>query len=71
MSELSWHPVTEPNGDRSEIVFRGKKSRLAGWLVESDGQWVARTVTGVRGEFEDEESARAFLTLMLSTGTNG
>ena len=63
-----WKPVTEPDGRTSHVVFTKPKAHLEGWVMQhDDGTWVARTVAGVRGEFETEEDARAFLKLLLAS----
>ena len=63
--DFDWRDVTEPDGSKSTIVF-GKKYHLKGWTMQhGPDHWVARTVAGDRADFETEEDARAFLTLVL------
>ena len=63
-----WKPVIEPNGRTSHVVFTKPKTHLEGWVMQhDDGTWIARTVKGVRGEFETEDDARSFLKLLLAS----
>lgn len=63
-----WQEVTEPDKRKSFIVFEKPKHHLAGWVMQhDDGTWVARTERGVRGEFETDEDAKAFLKLLLAS----
>lgn len=65
-----WQEVTEPDKRKSFIVFEKPKHHLAGWVMQhEDGTWVARTERGVRGEFETDEDAKAFLKLLLASNS--
>ena len=62
-----WKEVNEEIG-KAWIVFEKPKHHLAGWVMQhEDGTWVARTERGVRGEFETDEDAKAFLKLLLAS----
>ena len=62
-----WKEVNEEVG-KSLIVFKKPKHHLSGWIMQhDDGTWVARTPKGVRGEFETDEDAKAFLKLLLAS----
>ena len=63
-----WQDVTESDNRKSFIVFEMPMKYLAGWVMQhEDGTWVARTERGVRGEFETDEDAKAFLKLLLAS----
>lgn len=65
-----WQEVTETDKRKSFIVFEKPKHHLAGWVMQhDDGTWVARTERGVRGEFETDEDAKAFLKLLLASNS--
>lgn len=67
-NELLWQEVITATGTRDAIVFKGPKHHLEGWIMQdSETLWVARTTTGDRAEFDSEEDARAFLTLLINT----
>lgn len=62
-----WKEVNEEVG-KSWIVFEKPKHHISGWVMQhEDGTWVARTERGVRGEFETDEDAKAFLKLLLAS----
>jgi hypothetical protein len=64
-----WKKVNEEVG-KSWIVFKKPKPYIAGWVMQhEDGTWVARTERGVRGEFETDEDAKAFLKLLLASNS--
>lgn len=66
--DLLWEDVPREGGLRDVIVFRGPKHKIEGWLMQdSQTSWVARTMAGERAEFDNEEDARAFLTLLINT----
>ena len=67
---LLWEDVKREENLRDVIVFRGPKHKLEGWLMQDSlTSWVARTAAGERAEFDNEEDARAFLTLLVNTKT--
>ena len=39
-----------------------------GWVMPMDDKWIVRTTSSLRGEFDSEEEAKAFLLLLASTG---
>lgn len=62
-----WREVNEEVG-KSWVVFAQPQHFVAGWVMQhDDGTWVARTERGVRGEFETDEDAKAFLKLLLAS----
>ncbi len=68
-NELLWEEVDTPEGTHDIIVFKGPKHHLEGWIMQggdSETVWVARTATGTRAEFDNEEDARAFLALIIN-----
>ena len=66
--DLLWEDVPREGGLRDVIVFRGPKHKIEGWLMQdSETVWIARTSTGTRAEFDNEEDARAFLTLLIAS----
>jgi len=46
----------------------GPESLPIGWVMPMDDKWVVRTASSLRGEFDNEEEAKAFLLLLASTG---
>jgi hypothetical protein len=65
--DLLWEDVPREGGLRDVIVFRGPKHKLEGWLMQGSlNSWVARTMAGERAEFDNEDDARSFLTLLTA-----
>lgn len=68
--DLLWQEVETSDGKHDAVLFAGAKHKLKGWVLQdSEAVWVARTVTGTRAEFDNQEDARAFLVLLV-TSTN-
>lgn len=66
--EFLWEEVETPEGKHDIVVFKGPKHHLEGWILQDSATvWIARTSTGDRAEFDSEEDARAFLTLLINT----
>ena len=46
----------------------GPEALPVGWVMLMDDKWIVRTASSLRGEFDSEEEAKAFLLLLASTG---
>lgn len=77
MSEFVWRVGALINDDRRGTTtltylyhsVEGEAFSLPiGWVMPMDDKWVVRTASSLRGEFDNEEEAKAFLLLLASTG---